>query len=299
MTCGGPHDVAAVHLADALVAEAHAEHRAPGRRSGGSRRWTGRRPRGGRDPGEMSTRVGLERVDLVERERVVAVDDRLGAELPQVLHEVVDERVVVVDRPAPGRPRRAVAASAAVPTGRSGSPGDQPDPAGRPTSQRRRIARPWHARSARGAAAAAAGSAGRRRAAKRRSRGDVGECTPSARRHRRAASAPAGGRPATRRRPRRSTKVSPRVGPGAHGSPASGSVWCILIIFVELHASWAPAGRARATGTCSVGLGSSSPASSWPRSGASGSDDGDGPSYTRCDAPHVVHSLWTTVDRSG
>ena len=47
--------------------------------------------------------VGLERAQLVERDRVVAVDDRLGAELPEVLHEVVDERVVVVDDEHPHR----------------------------------------------------------------------------------------------------------------------------------------------------------------------------------------------------
>ena len=48
-------------------------------------------------------------------ERVVAVHDRLRAELPEVLHEVVDERVVVVDhehartpRDATGRARRRV-----------------------------------------------------------------------------------------------------------------------------------------------------------------------------------------------
>ena len=41
--------------------------------------------------------VGPELDHLVEGDAVVAVDDRLGAELPEVLHEVVDERVVVVD----------------------------------------------------------------------------------------------------------------------------------------------------------------------------------------------------------
>ena len=53
-------------------------------------------------PGEISTRVGVELDDLVEGERVVAVHDRLGAELAQVLDEVVDERVVVVDDEDPG-----------------------------------------------------------------------------------------------------------------------------------------------------------------------------------------------------
>ncbi len=47
--------------------------------------------------GRDQHRVGLEGAHLVERDRVVAVDDRLGAQLTQVLDEVVDERVVVVD----------------------------------------------------------------------------------------------------------------------------------------------------------------------------------------------------------
>ena len=41
--------------------------------------------------------VGPQVDHLVEGDPVVAVDDRLGAQLPEVLHEVVDERVVVVD----------------------------------------------------------------------------------------------------------------------------------------------------------------------------------------------------------
>ena len=48
-------------------------------------------------PGADEDAVGVERVDLVEGERVVAVHDGFGSELTDVLHEVVDERVVVVD----------------------------------------------------------------------------------------------------------------------------------------------------------------------------------------------------------
>ena len=52
--------------------------------------------------------VGGELVDLVDGERVVAVDDGLGTELTEVLDEVVDERVVVVDHENAGaRHRRA------------------------------------------------------------------------------------------------------------------------------------------------------------------------------------------------
>jgi hypothetical protein len=42
-------------------------------------------------------RVGLECGETFEVERVVAVHERLRAELTQILHEVVDEGVVVVD----------------------------------------------------------------------------------------------------------------------------------------------------------------------------------------------------------
>ena len=53
------HDRAAVQLADALQAEAHAEHRhAPLAEVRGSRRSTVRRRRDGPGPGEMSTAIG-------------------------------------------------------------------------------------------------------------------------------------------------------------------------------------------------------------------------------------------------
>ena len=48
-------------------------------------------------PGLMSTPSGSSSIDLVEGQRVAAVHERLGAQLAQVLDEVVDERVVVVD----------------------------------------------------------------------------------------------------------------------------------------------------------------------------------------------------------
>ena len=50
--------------------------------------------RAGRDRGPRRARA---RCSSSSVDRVVAVHDRLGAELTQVLHEVVDERVVVVD----------------------------------------------------------------------------------------------------------------------------------------------------------------------------------------------------------
>ena len=71
MTCGRPHDLAAEHLADALVAEADAEHRDGGRRS--ARMTSLLRPASSGRPGPGADQhgVGVELVDLVEGERVV------------------------------------------------------------------------------------------------------------------------------------------------------------------------------------------------------------------------------------
>ena len=96
MTCGGPHDLAAEHLADALVAEADAEHRTC---AGEVRDHVVRQPGvlGRPGPGLISTPSGSSATISSRVERVAAVHDRLGAELAQVLDEVVDERVVVVE----------------------------------------------------------------------------------------------------------------------------------------------------------------------------------------------------------
>ncbi len=51
-------------------------------------------------PGEITIAVGRARADRVDGDRVVALDRDLGAELAEVLGEVVGERVVVVDRAA-------------------------------------------------------------------------------------------------------------------------------------------------------------------------------------------------------
>jgi hypothetical protein len=99
---GRPHDVAAVHLADALVPEAHAQHRP-----------ATREPRDHRvgQPGVLGAArarrdehgIGVERLDLIDGQLVGSVDEWVGAQLAQILHEVVDEAVVVVDDQDPGR----------------------------------------------------------------------------------------------------------------------------------------------------------------------------------------------------
>ena len=95
-------DRRAVDVADRLVAEAHAEHRraAGGERRDGAQMIPASSGRPG--PGESSTPSGSRATRLVDGEGVVAVDDRLGAELAEVLDEVEDEAVVAVEHEHPG-----------------------------------------------------------------------------------------------------------------------------------------------------------------------------------------------------
>src|SRR6185437_707925 len=92
----GADDRAAVGLADRLVAEAHAERRngrapPPNRIDGHA--GLGRRAR----PGRNDNRRRRQLPDLVDGDGVVPTDGRLGPQLAEILHEVVGERVVVVD----------------------------------------------------------------------------------------------------------------------------------------------------------------------------------------------------------
>ena len=94
---GRPHDLSAEDLADALVAETDPEHGEPFASELGDRgrahagvlgpAWARRHEQGG----------GFERPDAGDVDGIVADHDRLGAELAEVLDEVVDEAVVVVD----------------------------------------------------------------------------------------------------------------------------------------------------------------------------------------------------------
>ena len=96
-----PDDVAAVHLADALVPEADAEHGgAPGEAGDDLVRQAG--VLGPARARADQHAVGLELVDLLDGQGVAAVHERLGAELAQVLDQVEHERVVVVEHEDPG-----------------------------------------------------------------------------------------------------------------------------------------------------------------------------------------------------
>lgn len=92
----GALDPASERGGDALMAEANAENRhPPGEVLHGRHRYARRLgcPGAGRD----DHRIGSDRVELVER-TVITDDDRVRAEGPKGLCEVVDERIEVVDQ---------------------------------------------------------------------------------------------------------------------------------------------------------------------------------------------------------
>ena len=90
------HDSGAIGDTDRLVAEAHAEHRhgaaeRPYEGDAHARLLGDPRTRGHHDRGWIRSR------DVLDGQRIVALDHHRCAELSQVLHEVERERVVVVD----------------------------------------------------------------------------------------------------------------------------------------------------------------------------------------------------------
>ena len=98
----GDHPTA-VDLPDGLVAEADAEHgHAPRRPPRGSATHMMPACSGRPGPGESRMASAPSSMASSTAERIVAVDDRLGAQLAEVLDEVEDERVVVVDHEDPG-----------------------------------------------------------------------------------------------------------------------------------------------------------------------------------------------------
>ena len=110
-------DLAAERLHDRLMAEADAE--CPRRRPEPPDELDRHaRVAGAPGPGGDDEPVGSERDGLVGRDRVVPDGDDLGAELLEQVHEVVGERVVVVDHqdlhrlPSPARDHRAASCSA-------------------------------------------------------------------------------------------------------------------------------------------------------------------------------------------
>jgi len=91
----GVHDPAAKGLADALVAEAHAEYGDfPGKAPDQRHRHPGFIGRAGTRRNHDV--LGLERCDFLQRDFVVAVDHDFLSQLAQILHQVVGERIIVV-----------------------------------------------------------------------------------------------------------------------------------------------------------------------------------------------------------
>src|SRR5207253_5111773 len=92
----GSHDGRAEGGTDRLVAEADAQNRNGPREALDQRHRDARLVRRAW-PGLDDHAVGTKGGDLLERDRVVATDVHVGAELAEVLHEVVGEGVVVID----------------------------------------------------------------------------------------------------------------------------------------------------------------------------------------------------------
>ena len=88
-------DLAAEHMADALMPQTHAQQRnrrpKPANHIARNARLV-RRAGAGRN----ADALGLERGDCVERDLVVPLHEHLGPQLAEVLDEVVGERVVVI-----------------------------------------------------------------------------------------------------------------------------------------------------------------------------------------------------------
>lgn len=91
------HHFPAVDLPDALMAEAYAQHRDTllCERANRFVRYPGIFRTSG--PRRYEHGIGFQRAQLRNRYLVVSVDSRLGAEFPEVLHEVVYEGVVIID----------------------------------------------------------------------------------------------------------------------------------------------------------------------------------------------------------
>src|SRR5262245_56328143 len=92
----GAHDLAAVDVAEALMSEAHAQHRHAAREAldhvvghpGLARRL---------GSGRNDEPVGMLALQGVGRDLVVTIDARVAPQIAQRLHQVVGERVVVID----------------------------------------------------------------------------------------------------------------------------------------------------------------------------------------------------------
>jgi len=88
------NDLGSIHVPDRLMAETDAEHRDPPLTEDGDGLADDPGVLGSTRAGRDQHRVGAEGEGLVDRDLIVPDGHRLGAELTQVLDEVVDEGVV-------------------------------------------------------------------------------------------------------------------------------------------------------------------------------------------------------------
>src|SRR5690554_3921250 len=93
---GGAHHLAAVDLADGLVTQADAQYRQPAGEVANGLQGDARLV-GGAGPRRDHQVTGGHRLDPLKGDGVVAVGLNLGPQLPQVLHHIEGEAVVVVD----------------------------------------------------------------------------------------------------------------------------------------------------------------------------------------------------------
>ena len=247
----------------------------------------------------------------------MAVHERLGAQLAQVLDEVVDERVVVVDdqdpgarharrgyRPTVGRSRTLDAMADDPATTRPTPTPGPPEPrrkaaasGGKVPADRQAVKKRPEVPGQAGASRATARTGGTATPSGRRSPMRRGQ--GRAQRNPAKKAAPSPSRAATRRRCRPPHKVSPLV---CRSSCSRFLVLGMLVDLPQLHRP-VPSGTPP-TGACSAASARSSPASSPPPGTADDrprvrprvvvSTERDvGGSYIPVTPPSVVHSLWT------
>ena len=102
---GRAHDLAAIGLADGLMAQAHAQDRHAAVRLCDQLQADARLV-GGAGPGRQHDAFGLQRQRLARGQRVIALDPHLRAQLAQIVEQVVGEAVIVIDQKDHGAPIR-------------------------------------------------------------------------------------------------------------------------------------------------------------------------------------------------
>src|SRR5215467_9081690 len=94
--CWGPHDLASVCLGDRLIAQANSEYRHFSCKiSYGLHNDAGVGGHSG--PGRYHQARGLQFPNALDGDLIVAIHNRFGTQLTQVLNQVIGKRIIVVD----------------------------------------------------------------------------------------------------------------------------------------------------------------------------------------------------------